>query len=275
MLLSVYTYVKNGLFNDLHAVDMLKHHLPLADEIIVNEGFSSDGTYEAISHIDSKIRIVRTHWNKPNNDKGWYIPLKDAARRHCQGKWCLHLDADEFIPEWEFDDLRNYLSTADESLIPIRFINFYGNYKVFHAHPEKVNWPLRKMILHRNIPEIEFWGDGANVRIRGVPFDWGSSQCSIACHHFGTVRHAARLRQKWHIQGQMYTKKRSWLRLPAFMFNWRPHDWMDPQFLDDLRVYGGPYIKAVRDNPDEFVRDRFQLVAELMAREASLAANSR
>src|SRR5947209_5141176 len=122
MLLSVYTYVKDGLFNDLHVLDMLKHHLPLADEIVVNEGYSSDGTYEKIINLDPKIRVFRTHWSRPNNDRSWYIGPKDAARRECKGRWCLHLDADEFIPEWEFDEIRRYVADAREDMVPVRFL---------------------------------------------------------------------------------------------------------------------------------------------------------
>jgi hypothetical protein len=57
MKLSLYTGVKDGLFYDFHVEAMLRHHLPLADQIVVNEGFSTDGTFEAISQIDSKIQI--------------------------------------------------------------------------------------------------------------------------------------------------------------------------------------------------------------------------
>jgi hypothetical protein len=267
MLLSIYTYVKNGLFHDLHVVDMLKHHLPLADEIVVNEGYSSDGTYEKIAAIDQKIRIFRTRWAEPNDTSAWYIPLKDASRQRCRGEWCLHLDADEFIPEWEFGPIREYLATAAEDLIPVRFLNFYANYKVYHARPEAVVWPARKMILHRNRPDVEFWGDGANVRIRGRKDD-GGEPGRFTCHHFGTVRHPARLRQKWHVQGAMYHKKRRWFNLPAAVFNLLPHDWADPKFLDDLRIYEGPYVKAVVDNPGEFVRDGFRLYDYLKARAA-------
>ena len=58
MLLSIYTFVQNGIFYDYHVVDMLKHHLALADEIIVNEGYSSDDTFEQIRDIDPKINIL-------------------------------------------------------------------------------------------------------------------------------------------------------------------------------------------------------------------------
>jgi hypothetical protein len=34
---------------------------------------------------------------------------------------------------------------------------------------------------------------------------------------------------------------------------------MDPQFIEDLSLYEGPYISAVQHNPNEFVRDDFRL----------------
>lgn len=263
MLLSIYTFVKNGMFYDFHVVDMLKHHLPFADEIIVNEGYSSDDTYERISQLDPKIKIFRSTWGEPK-DTSWYLGFKDSSRQKCQGEWCLLLDCDEFIPEWEFARIRDHLAHAQEDLIPAKVINFYGNYQVYHAHPEKPNWPARKMILHRNRPEIEVWGDGSNVRIKGQPFTWETSSCVLTCHHFGFVRHAARLRQKWRNTQHMYSGRRTWLpRLPTFLFNLLPHDWMDPQFLDDLALYEGPYLRAVRENPEEFIRDGLALARYL------------
>jgi hypothetical protein len=259
MLLSIYTCIKDGLFYDFHVVDMLKHHLPLADEIIVNEGYSTDGTYERICNLHPNIKVHRHRWNSPTGTADWYVRAKDTARQLCRGEWCLLLDADEFVPEWEFEELRLYIATCKEDFIPFRFLNFYANYKVLHSNPEKVQWPARKMILHRNRPDMEVWGDGSNVQPKGQVVDWNCSPLRHTVHHFGMVRRAARLRQKWHVQAGVYRKKRSWFRLPSFLFNLRPHNWRDPQFLDDLRVYAGPYIKAVRDNQDEFVRDRFQM----------------
>jgi glycosyltransferase involved in cell wall biosynthesis len=259
MLLSIYTYVKDALFYDLHLVDMLKHHLPLADEIVVNEGYSKDNTYEAIRDLDPKIKVVRHRWNQPAGTAEWYLEAKDTARRLCQGEWCFHLDADEFVPEWEFEEIRRHIAGTNEELIPIRFLNFYANYKVFHGNPQKIGWPAKKMILHRNRPDVQFWGDGANVRLKDQKLDWEKSPLRYTVHHFGTVRNAARLREKWHIQAGVYAKKRRWFHLPSFLFNWRPHDWRDPMFLQDLQIYEGPYIKAVKENPDEFVRDGFQM----------------
>src|SRR6478735_7906916 len=123
MKISLYTAMRNCLTADYPCVEMLRHHLPLADEIVVNEGFSTDGTFEAISNIDPKIRVMRTKWSKPSGED-WWIHFKDAARRACTGYWCVHLDSDEFIPEWEFDQIRKHLTTTSDMMIPVQFTNF-------------------------------------------------------------------------------------------------------------------------------------------------------
>ena len=259
MLLSVYTSVKNGIYYDFHVVEMLKHHLPLADEIVVHEGYSDDGTYEAIADLDPKIRIVRSHWEKPGNSYDWYVPIKDRARRECRGEWCLLVDADEFIPEWEFENIRNFLTTFQGDLAAFRIVDFYANYKVRVV--KQLCW--RKMILHRNRPDIENWGDAANVRLKGQSFDWDEQELRFTCHHFGSVRTPERLREKWHVQGKLYGKGKA-VKVPAFMFDWFPHDWKDPDYESNLAVYDGPYVKAVRENPSEFVRDDFLVYERLL-----------
>lgn len=258
-MISIYTCVRDGIFYDYHVVEMLKHHLPLADEIIVHEGYSSDATYERITCIDAKIKVFRSHWGRPRNGLEWIVGIKNAARERCTGKWCILLDCDEFIPEWEFARIREHLAGAAEDMVPTRMLNFYGNYRVYHSQPAKVVWPSRKMNIHRNLPDVEVWGDGSHVRLKGRPLDWSCSAEQFTCHHFGFVRDPARLRQKWSFFGNLYKKKVPWFAPPSFLFNWKPHDWMDPQFLDGLAIYDGPYVQAVRNDPEEFVRDGFRL----------------
>lgn len=259
MKLSIYTFVRNGIYFDYHFKEMLKHHLPLADEIIVNEGYSSDGTYEAIANIDSKIKVFRSDWGKIEN-LDWLVRIKDSARLKCTGDWCILLDCDEFIPEWEFERLREYLNETKDYAIPLHIINFYGNYKVYHTHPEKVPWPSFGMKIHRNLKEIEILHDGSHVHLKNSKLKLDINAAEFQCHHFGFVRNAGRLREKWrNIHKNFYNSQRGLLPLPSFLYDLFPHNWMDPQFLNDLVIYEGPYIQAVRENPDEFVRDNFVL----------------
>jgi glycosyltransferase involved in cell wall biosynthesis len=266
MKLSIYTFVKDGLFYDFHVEAMLRHHAALADEIIVTEGFSSDGTYEAIRDIDPKIKIHRARWDQSNPDT-WHRDFKNDARQRCTGDWCILLDCDEFIPEWEFDRLRARLEATDRVLAQVRFTHFYGNYRVFLATLPRII-PLLGTRIHRNLPEIEVWGDGANVQLRGRETDASMlAEDVFEVHHFGTVRNPARLRQKWHTQARQHDEKNPrWDKMPRFVFNMFPHRWDDADFLDKLAIYDGPDIKAVRDDPAEFTRDDFWLYQHLKAK---------
>jgi glycosyltransferase involved in cell wall biosynthesis len=268
MKLSIYTFVKNGLFYDFHVAAMLRHHLPLADEIIVDEGHSTDGTYEAIRDIDPKIKIYRSEWDT-SNPESWHRDFKNRARERCTGDWCILLDCDEFIPEWEFGRLRDCLDDEDKPLARVRFTHFYGNYRVFIAQLPRIT-PLLGTRIHRNLPEVEVWGDGANVRLKGRETDDRAlASHVIDVHHFGTVRDPARLRQKWRTQARQHNVENPrWDRVPGFVFNMFPHRWDDSDFLDNLAIYEGPYIKAVRDDPEEFTRDGFWLYEHLKNRDA-------
>jgi glycosyltransferase involved in cell wall biosynthesis len=266
MKLSVYTFVKDGLFYDFHVVAMLRHHLPLADEIIVNEGYSTDGTFEAISQIDPKIRVYRQQWDR-TDPSSWHRQFKNSARQQCTGDWCVLLDCDEFIPEWEFERLRTFLESTSATLVPVSFVHFYGNYRVFIARPARIT-PPRGIRIHRNLPNVEVWGDGANVRLSGSTDDplAGAGE-AFAVHHFGSVRQPARLRQKWRVQAKQHKMERPrWDRVPGFLFDMFPHKWDDPDIIDRLAIYEGPYIAAVRDDPGEFIRDGLFTYRYLMRR---------
>jgi len=49
------------------------------------------------------------------------------------------------------------------------------------------------------------------------------------------------------------------------LFKLFPHNWMDSDFLPQLRLYDGPYMQCVLDDPAEFTRDGMQLFDHLTA----------
>jgi glycosyltransferase involved in cell wall biosynthesis len=266
MKLSIYTGVRDGLYYDFHVVAMLRHHLPLADEIVVNEGYSTDGTYEAIRDLDPKVKVFRSQWDR-SDPNSWHRKFKNDARRRCTGDWCILLDCDEFIPEWEFDRLRRLLESTDKAIVAVRFVHFYANYRVYMARRLAIT-PDIGYRIHRNLPEIEVWGDGANVQSTAAPGDPALVAAeTIEVHHFGTVRHPARLRQKWRTQAKQHDAARpSWDRVPGFMFDMFPHRWDDPDMLPLLETWEGPVMQTVRDDPAEFTRDDMWLYEQLKAK---------
>jgi glycosyltransferase involved in cell wall biosynthesis len=271
--ISLYTFVKDGIYGDYHVVEMLKHHVPFADEIVVNEGFSSDGTYEAIRDLHPKIKVVRNHLDRAQPN-AWLRRAKDQARQLCTGDWCVLMDCDEFLPEWEFERLRAHLASTDKQVVAGRYKHFYGNYKVVYDNPSRPYPPRRKMIVHRNRPDVEIIGDGSDVRIPTMGAEAEDPGFEIEVHHFGEVRKAARLRHKWHIQGRRDLSNR-WSWVPGVVFDLLPHKWFDQDFLTHLAVYEGPFVAAVRNNPDEFVRDDFALYERLTAAASRIGSHGR
>jgi len=261
MKLSLYTFVKDGLYGDFHVVDMIKHRLPYVDEIVVNEGYSTDGTYEAIKDLSPKVKIVRNHLDR-SEPNAWLRKSKDQARRACTGDWCVLMDCDEFLPEWEVDRLRAHMEATDRDILVATYRHFYGNYKVLFDHPTRPFPPRQKRIAHRNRPDIEIFGDGADVGIPAIGAAAEDPSFTFEVHHFGEVRNAARLRHKWYVQGNRDIRNR-WSWVPGFVFNWLPHKWFDQDFMTHLKLYEGPFVAAVRSNPDEFVRDDFSLYEAL------------
>jgi hypothetical protein len=271
MKLSLYTIVRNGVYFDLHVEAMLRHHLPLFDQIVVNEGYSTDGTYERITAIDSKIEVFREEWAAGDKSGMLYTECKNHARVRCTGDWCVLLDCDEFIPEWEFDRIRAALANTDRPILSLRHLQFYGSYKIVHARPDKVRWFVWKRQIHRNLDSIRVVGDGSHVVLEGRPDDPLDAEPYFECHHMGHVRSAARLRHKWRIEHKLKLDSPKQDRTPGFVFDLAPHDWFDPQFLEDLRIYDGPHVKAVRDDPAEFVRDDDKLYEFLRKRDPKAA----
>ena len=270
MKISLYTFVKNGLRNDYHIVPMLKHHLPFADEIIVHEGRSTDGTFEAIRNLDPKIKIFQSDWDL-HKGMNWVNGFKDAARIRCTGDWCVMLDADEFIPEWSFDTMRLAMRSTPKMTLPMKLLNFYGNYKVLHAFPEKIRWPAFKRNIHRNVPEIALHGgDASSVRHPSEEFAIDPAEAVCELHHFGPVRRPAVMREMWrNMRGRLYNAPPPRFRVPSWVFRLFPHDWKDPDFLPHLKVYDGPILQTVLDDPAEFTRDDMQLYEYLKQRTPS------
>lgn len=259
MKISIYTCARNVLYNDYHFLHMLRHHLPLADEIIVHEGFSTDGTYEAIANLDPKVRIIRSDWERYTG-LDFIRQAKDEARRHCTGDWCIMLDADEFIPEWSFEELRHAMATTDRRTLAMSVTNFYGNYRVCVAEPARFRWPWLKVNMHRNIPGIQLHGDNAaGVTAEGEELVMDPQQAVCALHHFGYVRNPARLRQRWRARRGWRDNTPPRVRLPGWLFDLFPHNWLDPDIIPALALYTGRHTHTVLADPNEFTRDRMQL----------------
>lgn len=109
---SVYTFIKNAILYDYPIIEAVNSILPIADEIIINCGDSSDGTTglvkKAFSGFD-KVKIFERVW--AGKDKGIQFLTEESnwAKDQCSNQICMYLQSDEVYHE---DDLPKILDAV-------------------------------------------------------------------------------------------------------------------------------------------------------------------
>lgn len=82
-------------------VESIAASLPVCDEFLISEGYSTDGSYEIlqkISKLNSKVKVFRQEW--PNAKKGSVIAeLTNAIRAKCSYDYIFSIQANEIVHE--------------------------------------------------------------------------------------------------------------------------------------------------------------------------------
>lgn len=159
MVVSAFTYVRNGFAYAYPFVESIKSLLPIVDEYIVVVGKGEDGTREAVAELnDPKIKIIDTVWDEGLRTGGKvFAQQANIGMDHCRGDadWLFHLQADEVLHEQDLPLLQKHLKAhkdnreIDGLLFP--FIHFYGDY--FHYCPSRRfhKYEIRVVKNKRNI----------------------------------------------------------------------------------------------------------------------------
>ena len=74
--------------NEIHNIESVIKSVSFADEVLVVDSFSSDGTYEIAKKLATKV--IRRDYEYSASQKNWAIP--QAAH-----DWILLVDADERV----------------------------------------------------------------------------------------------------------------------------------------------------------------------------------
>ncbi len=153
-------------FNEAEKVEAAVSSLLWADEIIVADSNSTDGTSEIAESLGA--RVVQIEFQG-------FGPLRNAAIEHCRGDWIFSLDADERCTPEARDAILKV--TSDESSADIwrvprrnwfmgRWIKHSGWYPNFRQ-PQLFR---RGSMTYDQLPVHEGWiaADGARVDVLGA-----------------------------------------------------------------------------------------------------------
>jgi hypothetical protein len=140
-------------------LEAIRAALPVCDELMVGDGGSSDGTWEALEAlavVEPRVDLVRDPW-PPGRDFASTIRLaSERQRRRCRGEWCFYLQANEILHEAttvELQSLPARFPTADMFRLP--FLSLLGRRQAFHLE-------FRRRLV-RNRPYIQVRGDGFDL----------------------------------------------------------------------------------------------------------------
>jgi len=106
MILSAFCLITNPIRNQYPVIESIKSVLPIVDELVVVDGWSDDGTVEAIKALqDDRIRIIKdedTRW--PEEWTYWRMGHNfSRGFNECRGDFAMKFDVDYiFDDEYEF-----------------------------------------------------------------------------------------------------------------------------------------------------------------------------
>jgi glycosyltransferase involved in cell wall biosynthesis len=153
--LSGYTTSLDCIKNKYPYEESIRSLLGFCDEVVVVDGGSTDGTWEHLSswaEIEPKLKI---HQNiRDWNHKRFAVfdgDQKAVARKLCTGDFCWQMDADEILPESDWEKVRNLCKNFPKSatLICLPVVEYWGS-------KEKVRMDITpwKWRLSRNLPHV-------------------------------------------------------------------------------------------------------------------------
>jgi glycosyltransferase involved in cell wall biosynthesis len=124
--------------------------LGFCDEVVVVDGGSSDGTWEALQEWSESEERLKVHQNARDWDHPRFAVFdgdqKAYARSLCTGQYCWQQDADEFVRPGDYGKI----------------------------HRLATQFPAEIDIV--SLPVVEFWGSEERVRMDVTPWKWRLSR---------------------------------------------------------------------------------------------------
>jgi ADP-heptose:LPS heptosyltransferase len=161
MQISAYCIIKDGNKYKFPYKECIKAALKIADEFIMVDGGSTDGTWEDLQELAAQLhrpsggptghqplKIFQHEWDM--SDAMVMGAEKTYARQQCTGEYLIQLDADEIIVEKQPGQIRQLIKRNRNVLVfDFPVVNFYGDDKTVRIDDSIWKWRVTK-----NDPDI-------------------------------------------------------------------------------------------------------------------------
>ena len=164
--ISGYTTTYNCISQRYPFTESIMSMVPFCEEVVVMDGGSSDGTYEALQKLAKEEPKIRVFQNKVDwNAKRSAIEdgaQKARAREKCTQKYCWQMDVDEIVHEDHYQQIhvlcRQFPKFVD--LISLPVVEYWGSLNKVRMDINPWKWRLsrNKSFITHGIP--------ANLRLQ-------------------------------------------------------------------------------------------------------------
>lgn len=253
MLISGFSYIRNGFQYDYPFLQSIQSILPICDEFVIAIGDSTDGTREAVAQLDpNKIKIIDTVWDDKLRQEGKiFAQQANIALDQISGEWGFHIQADEVIHEKDLPRIKeNILKYKDNSRVEgflLRFLNFCGDY--YHIGTTR-SWHRYEIRIIRNRGYVRSYRDSQGFRRFQSPESYTGGEekgdklkvigLDIPVYHYSYVRSPKDMKKK----------------SDYFQRFWHDDGWLDEnidnkrdefEFSGELDIFDGEHPKIMDD----------------------------
>lgn len=177
-MISGFMILKNVLKTGYPFVEAIASALPVCDEFLISEGYSTDGTYEIverISKLNRKVKVFRQEW--PAVRRFSVLgELTNEVRAKATHKYLLSIQANEIIHEASSDYIKALPEMCPEvDTFSLPFLQLLWNYKFSEEY---------RLRFSKNLPGIIAVGDAYTL---------GLSKSFVVRESFKSLRNPRRL----------------------------------------------------------------------------------
>jgi len=208
--LSIFTITYNEAE---HLEFWYKQHKDLADEIVVVDTDSIDGTQEIAKKLP--IKFIQTKWHHS------FAEAKNLAIRHCTGDWLLSLSPDFWINKRNFKLINEAIKNTDKKAFWLPLVHHFNDWRK-EDHPALIDLSPDEYLtnshlsLFKNDPNIFYQGRVHENVHESIFRKYGKEVCGflpVVRHHDNTknqISNPLKLKYYWFLENLSALERKAW-----------------------------------------------------------------